>query len=76
MEEQVNNLDNKHKSEASNNGNQHSEGNEKGNGLDSWNERLDENLENEDDADLKADEKAKRYSAEKGSGDQSDANMS
>jgi len=76
MEEQVNNLDNKHKSEANNTENQHSEGNEKGNGLDSWNERLDENLENEDHADLSADEKAKRYSANKGSGDQSDVNIS
>ena len=75
MEEQVNNLDNKHKSEASNTENQHSEGNDKGNGLDSWNERL-HDLENEDHADLSADEKAKRYSANKGSGDQSDANIS
>lgn len=42
-------------------------------GLNNWNDRLDENLESEEDGDLSADENAKKYSEEKGSGDQSDA---
>ena len=41
-------------------------------GLDNWNDRLDENLEKEETSDPIADEKAEKYSAEKGSGDQSD----
>lgn len=43
-------------------------------GLDNWNDRLDENLENEETSDPIADEKAEKYSAENGSGDQSDEN--
>ncbi len=43
-------------------------------GLDNWNDRLDENLENEETSDPIADEKAEKYSAENGSGDQSDKN--
>ena len=42
-------------------------------GLDNWNERLDQNLENENTGDPEADEKARLYSEESGSGDQSDA---
>jgi hypothetical protein len=42
-------------------------------GLDNWNDRLDENLESENSADPEADEKARVFSAEEGSGDQSDA---
>lgn len=41
-------------------------------GINHWNDRLDENLEGEDRADLEADEKAREYSEENGSGDQSD----
>lgn len=41
-------------------------------GLDQWNDRLDENLESEQTGDVDADEKAREYSEEKGSGDQSD----
>lgn len=41
-------------------------------GLDQWNDRLDENLESEQTGDADADEKAREYSEEKGSGDQSD----
>lgn len=41
-------------------------------GLDQWNDRLDENLESEQTGDVGADEKAREYSEEKGSGDQSD----
>ncbi|WP_442588741.1 hypothetical protein ACSBL2_22150 [Pedobacter sp. AW31-3R] len=48
----------------------------KATGLDNWNDRLDENLEKEEKGNLWADEKAKEYSAEKGSGDQSDASNS
>lgn len=42
-------------------------------GLDNWNDRLDENLEGENAADPEADEKARQYSEDSGSGDQSDA---
>jgi len=42
--------------------------------LNHWNDRLDENLESEDRGDLEADEKAREYSEENGSGDQSDEN--
>ena len=42
-------------------------------GLDAWNERLDKNLEPEKTADELADARAEAYSAEEGSGDQSDA---
>ncbi|MBB6238836.1 hypothetical protein HDC90_003483 [Pedobacter sp. AK013] len=41
-------------------------------GLNDWNDRLDENLEPEDHNDSAADEKAKNFSAKYGSGDQSD----
>jgi len=41
-------------------------------GIDQWNDRLDENLENEKEGDVTADEKAKEFSEEHGSGDQSD----
>ncbi len=41
-------------------------------GLDEWNERLDHNLEPEQHGDEQADENAEAYSAQKGSGDQSD----
>ncbi len=41
-------------------------------GIDQWNDRLDENLENEENGDVEADEKARKYSEEHGSGDQSD----
>lgn len=41
-------------------------------GLDEWNNRLDKNLETEESGDIDADERAKAYSEEKGSGDQSD----
>ncbi|TCD08251.1 hypothetical protein EZ449_12645 [Pedobacter frigidisoli] len=44
-------------------------------GLDNWNDRLDENLESNDQNDTLADEKAKDFSEKLGSGDQStDAN--
>lgn len=42
-------------------------------GLDEWNERLDNNLENEHYGDVLADERAGHFSKELGSGDQSDA---
>lgn len=48
------------------------ENNTKATGLDHWNDRLDTNLENENSGDVHADEKARAYSAEQGSGDQSD----
>ena len=41
-------------------------------GLNDWNDRLDENLEPEDHNNSIADEKAKDFSAKYGSGDQSD----
>lgn len=41
-------------------------------GLDQWNDRLDENLESEQTGDIDADEKAREYAEQKGSGDQSD----
>ncbi len=41
-------------------------------GLDNWNDRLDENLEPETHNDVDADEKAKDFSEKYGSGDQSD----
>jgi hypothetical protein len=41
-------------------------------GIDNWNDRLDENLEPTDTGDPEADEKAKRFSEQNGSGDQSD----
>jgi hypothetical protein len=42
-------------------------------GINQWNDRLDENLEPEKTGDVDADEKAKEYSDQQGSGDQSDA---
>jgi len=42
------------------------------NGLDRWNDRLDENLESDDQNDVSADEQAKRFSEKEGSGNQSD----
>jgi len=41
-------------------------------GLDDWNDRIDQNLESENAADPEADEKARLYSEQSGSGDQSD----
>ncbi|GGH02074.1 hypothetical protein [Pedobacter zeae] len=41
-------------------------------GLNQWNDRLDENLEPEDHNDIVADQKAKDFSEKYGSGDQSD----
>ena len=41
-------------------------------GIEQWNDRLDENLESEETGDVEADEKAKDFSAHRGSGDQSD----
>lgn len=41
-------------------------------GLDKWNDRLDNNLEQENTGDEQADENARTYSEEEGSGDQSD----
>lgn len=41
-------------------------------GINQWNDRLDENLEPEQSGDIDADEKAKEYSEQQGSGDQSD----
>jgi hypothetical protein len=41
-------------------------------GLDDWNERLDENLEPEKGGDEEADDNARDFSNENGSGDQSD----
>ena len=42
------------------------------NGLDQWNDRLDENLESDNHNDVLADDRAKKFSEEEGSGDQSD----
>ena len=42
-------------------------------GINNWNDRLDENLEPEARNNPEADEKAKDYSQQQGSGDQSDA---
>jgi hypothetical protein len=42
------------------------------NGLDRWNDRLDENLESNDRNDVSADEQAKKFSEKEGSGNQSD----
>ena len=42
-------------------------------GIDAWNDRLDQNLEPEKTADNSADKKAEQFSAEQGSGDQTDA---
>ncbi|MET1057114.1 MAG: hypothetical protein ABWY16_17515 [Pedobacter sp.] len=41
-------------------------------GIDQWNDRLDENLEPEKEGDVTADEKAREFSEKEGSGDQSD----
>lgn len=41
-------------------------------GLNDWNDRLDENLEPKNEGDTDADERAKDFSDEVGSGDQSD----
>ncbi|MFF5380679.1 hypothetical protein [Pedobacter suwonensis] len=41
-------------------------------GLDNWNDRLEDNLEPEAHNDVEADEKAKDFSEKYGSGDQSD----
>lgn len=41
-------------------------------GIDSWNDRLDENLEPKETGNAEADENARKYSDEKGSGEQSD----
>jgi hypothetical protein len=41
-------------------------------GIDQWNDRLDENLENEKEGDVTADENAREFSEKQGSGDQSD----
>lgn len=41
-------------------------------GLDKWNDRLDHNLENEHEGNEVADEQARNYSEQYGSGDQSD----
>ena len=41
-------------------------------GLNDWNDRLDENLEQKDQNDISADENAKDFSDKFGSGDQSD----
>lgn len=41
-------------------------------GIDAWNDRLDENLEQEETGNSEAGEKARNYSEEHGSGDQSD----
>lgn len=49
---------------------------EKENGLDKWNDRLDENMESEEKADPEADSKAKEYSEENGSGYQPDDKQS
>ena len=43
-------------------------------GIDQWNDRLDKNLEPEQRADELADDRAREYSEEEGSGDQSDEN--
>lgn len=45
-------------------------------GINDWNDRLDQNLEPEDHNDPNADEKAKDFSSRYGSGDQSDENNS
>lgn len=44
-------------------------------GINEWNDRLDENLESEQTGNLDADEKARDYSAKHGSGDQSDESL-
>jgi len=41
-------------------------------GLNDWNDRLDENLESKKHGDTEADERAKNFSDQVGSGDQSD----
>lgn len=41
-------------------------------GINNWNDRLDENLESKDHNDVSADEKAEDFSEKFGSGDQSD----
>jgi len=41
-------------------------------GLNKWNDRLDQNLESEKEGNEIADENAREYSTEHGSGDQSD----
>jgi hypothetical protein len=41
-------------------------------GLDQWNDRLDDNLENEKEGNVVADENAREFSEKQGSGDQSD----
>ena len=46
--------------------------NDNNKGIDAWNDRLDENLEPEKTGDVSADINAGQYSAEEGSGDQSD----
>lgn len=43
-------------------------------GIDNWNDRLDQNLESENHNDVSADEKAEDFSKKFGSGDQSDEN--
>lgn len=42
------------------------------NGLDNWNDRLDENLEPNQHGDTSADDRARDFSEQAGSGDQSD----
>ena len=44
-------------------------------GINEWNDRLDENLESEKTSNLEADEKARDYSAAHGSGNQSDEGL-
>lgn len=41
-------------------------------GMNDWNDRLDENLETEKQGDVNADDRAKDFSEQVGSGDQSD----
>lgn len=41
-------------------------------GLDKWNDRLDQNMETEQEGNKEADEQARDYSEKYGSGDQSD----
>jgi len=43
--------------------------------INEWNDRLDENMESEATGDADADEKARKYSEEHGSGDQSDESL-
>lgn len=45
------------------------------NGLDKWNDRIDENLEPEDENDVSADSKAKAFSEKYGSGSQTEDNV-